>query len=160
MVWRYCAVAHLRTNHDYLHLNFGCVHPFPCYFCFTWEFGNICQRKRLSKKCSSYLRREKSPNFSAKFTIYISTNITSGIVFASIQLARFPKSPIRTAVCHLSSPAISKERTHCNCKLHLGSKCSTIELEKIFSFALLNTNLIIPNVRLQRKNYSGHLDKF
>ena len=47
------------------------------------------------------------------------------------------RSPIRTAVCHLSSFATSKEPTHCICTLYLGSNCSTNELEKIISFELL-----------------------
>jgi len=83
-------------------------------------------------------------------------------------------SPIRTAVCHLSSLAISKEPTHCFCTLYLGSNCSTNELEKIISFELLklksdsskcpvgkekitvaimtNSRLIITVNRLQQKN--------
>ena len=69
--------------------------------------------------------------------MYFSTNTTFCIVFAFISLARFLKSPIWTAVCHLSSPAISIERTHCNCRLHLGSNCSRMELEKIFSFSIV-----------------------
>jgi len=77
MVWRYCAVAHLRGNQDYLYLNFGCVHPFPCFFCFTWEFGNILPKDNCPRNSSNCFRKSKSPNFTVKLAINFSINLVS-----------------------------------------------------------------------------------
>ena len=66
MVWRYCAVAHLRENHDYLYLNYGCVHPFPCFFCFTWEFGNMSPKNNCPRNSSNCFRKKQITKFHCK----------------------------------------------------------------------------------------------
>ena len=62
-VLRSCTSSRKRDHH---YLNFGYVRPFPCFFCFTWEFGNMSPKNNCPRNSCNCFRKKQITKFHCK----------------------------------------------------------------------------------------------